>query len=273
MEKEKNIKNYSDMIISIGDLMHQFYNYKEEDFKSFTHEELIYCYDEVELVKEVSGEDIYTGAVLLVVDSKHKLKMYANPYAEILTEKPIENINDYKDMILNIDNFMQRFYNFPQNSFKECSHKDIQALLPDLIQTKNVTAKDILTGEKLLVKDKNGKVRSYENPLLSITLEQHLENIKNNETTEVIFVVDDDIDKALKEAFLKETVTEEQLNEMSTYELAESIKTLKKNHATKMARLVQKELYFRPDGKNGTKQKHKKLERIRKKERKEVNYD
>ena len=180
----------------------------------------------------------------------------------------IKKFKYYLQKQITIDEYLYMYYNFQKGSFSNLTHKDVKHNFPYIKRKKNedVTRENILKGEVLLVKDKDGIVLAYQNPFafedcenkdqnsdiektlekLSERLKMHEENCKGNDKVEVIVTVEDDID-ALQE------LTEEDLKKMNCYKLAKTKKQLEEQNARKLSRLVQKELYFRKKTEHGTK--------------------
>ncbi len=179
----------------------------------------------------------------------------------------IKNFKEYVFLHISIDDYLHMYYNFDKGSFLNMTHSDVNKLFPFIkrIYSKNITRENVLKGEVLLVRDSNNYVLAYQNPFVvkgnSISdnkdvgdeslFYEFLENCKDNDKVSIIFTVEDDIDE----------IVEDNFDDMNLYELCKKKKELVNSHDYKMARLVQKELYFRSHQEHGTKKsKIRKLE-------------
>ena len=195
-----------------------------------------------------------------------------------------KKFKEYKEMHISIDDYFHMYYNFPKGTFKNITHENIKKMFPfiKIIQNNIVTRENILKGEILLVKDDIHNIQAYQNPFINKKdkeiakeiikdnetkkeiieenpiIKQFEETIKNKkDKVSIIFTVEDDIDKT----------EDEILEEMNLYELKKAKKALINDHDYRMARLVQKELYFRSKQEHGTKKT--KIRKIKEREREE----
>ena len=194
----------------------------------------------------------------------------------------IKDFKYYFNEQITIDDYMHMYYNFKKGSFISLTHRDIKNYFPFIKRKKfeTVTRENILKGEILLVKDYKGEILAYQSPLvnekkeydnnlcrdnykeyLSINEEQlecYLNNIKDNQKLDIIIDLENNIEKLTE-------LTEENLEKMNCYQLAQLKKTLEKANNQKLNRLVQKELYFRKGTEHGNKKS--KIRKLIKKER------
>ena len=172
----------------------------------------------------------------------------------------IINFKNYIDEQITLDDFFHMYYNFEKGTFYGLTHKEVENNFTFVNRADNITRESILRGETLLVKDRKGEVLAYQNPFAAKDneeVDQYLNECKDNNKVCVIFTVSDDID----------VINEEDIENMSRYELSKERKKLVDNHEYRMARLVQKELYFRHKNESGTKKQ--KIRELEKKERRE----
>lgn len=167
----------------------------------------------------------------------------------------IKNFKQYIDEQITLDEYFVQYYNFPEGTFSTLSHKDIKHIMPLVKRKKSeeITRENILTGEILLVKDYKGTVLGYQNPFINNDVEEIMETQKENSKVHIIISVPDKIEE-------KEELKPEDL---SVYELEKLLKESKNHKEYKKARLVQKELFFRPETHDDTKRKKQSRTRIK----------
>ena len=204
----------------------------------------------------------------------------------------IKNFKEYTSLHISIDDYFHMYYNFTKGTFKNLTHDNIKKMFPfvKILPNSTITRENILKGEVLLVKDDMHTILAYKNPFTNKKQTKEAKEIikENEEKTKIekelitemtespfvkkfedcinkqkdgkvsiIFTVADDIDKT----------DDEILEEMNIYELRKAKKELLNDHDYKMARLVQKELYFRSKHEHVTKKS--KIRKIQKHEREE----
>ncbi len=184
----------------------------------------------------------------------------------------IRNLKNYIKKPISLDVFFNVYYNFPNGTFEELTHKDIAKLMP-LIQTfktSYITRENVLSGEAILVRDKKGVVLAYKNPFIFTNdYEQFLEFRKQN--SKISFeCFETDNEKSNYDIDVKE-LTDDDIKELTNYELYKIYKNAKIENNFKLAKKIKQELFFRPE--THQEHKHKSLERILKKEERMIEYD
>lgn len=173
-----------------------------------------------------------------------------------------KDLRCYPSLTLTISKFMSTFYNVKEKSLNSLSHDDLNEIFPNLIRVKSnsVVEENIIRGDVILVIDCNNNISGYINPYLD-NYEKHEKICKNNDKVHFIFTVDDDIDEL-------ESLSEEDLNSLSIYELEQLLKIAKKHQKLKEQKLVQKELYFDKENHSMKKEKQEKakIRELRKEE-------
>lgn len=164
-----------------------------------------------------------------------------------------KDLRCYPDFTLTISKFMSTFYNIKEKNLNRLSHDNLKEIFPALNQIKKefITEEDLVRGEVVLVIDCNNKVVGYLNPYV-YDYEYHEKICKNNDKIHFIFTVEDDIDEL-------ESLSEEELNNLSIYELEGLLKKAKQHQNLKEQRLVQKELYFDKENHSMKKEKQEKV--------------
>ena len=167
-----------------------------------------------------------------------------------------KDLRCYPDLTLTISKFMSTFYNIKEKNLNRLSHNDLKEIFPILEQAKKEysTEEDLVRGEVVLVIDCDNKGIGYYNPYV-YDYEHYEKTCHDNDNIHFIFTVDDDID-------VLESLSEEELNNLSIYELENLLKKAKKHQKLKEQRLVQKELYFDKENHSMKKEKQEKA-RIR----------
>ena len=170
----------------------------------------------------------------------------------------MKKLKKYEDLYITIDDYFHMYYNFNKGTFVDMTHSNVENMFPfvSFLDWNDVSREDILAGDVLLVKDSNNYIIAYGNPFAKEReferdthinspfleeLDSYLEDCKDNSKVSVIFTVEDDIDEDFD------------VDSMNKYELAKKKKELIFSHNYRMARLVQKELYFRSKRDHGTK--------------------
>lgn len=168
-----------------------------------------------------------------------------------------KDLRCYPNLTLTISKFMSTFYNIKEKNLNRLSHNDLKEIFPELrpVQKEFVTEENLVRGEVVLVIDCDNEITGYSNPY-AINYEKHEKACHDNDKVHFIFTVDDDIDEL-------ESLSEEDLNNLSVYELENLLKKAKKHQKLKEQRLVQKELYF---DKENHSMKREKQEKVRVKE-------
>jgi len=82
MTKRKNLNKYYDMTLTISKFMSNYYNIKSKELNKLTHEDLKEIFPELIGVSfsDITDESVFTGEVLLVVDSDNIILGYLNPF-------------------------------------------------------------------------------------------------------------------------------------------------------------------------------------------------
>lgn len=167
-----------------------------------------------------------------------------------------KDLRCYPDLTLTISKFMSTFYNIKEKNLNRLSHNDLKEIFPKLrpVQKEIVTEENLVRGEVVLVIDCDNEITGYSNPYVA-DYEKHEKTCYDNDKVHFIFTVNDDIDEL-------ESLSEEELNNLSIYELENLLKKAKKHQKLKEQRLVQKELYFDKENHSMKKEKQEKA-RIR----------
>lgn len=153
-----------------------------------------------------------------------------------------------KKYIINISKFLYVYYHIKSKDSYKLTHEQIKEMLDiSTMPNKCVNENDVLTGRTILVKDIEGTVRGYRNPLLH---EKETESIL--ECPDISFN-DDNI-----------TIKIDNIDSYSIHELEDLIKKCKKCHKDKTKNIIIKELHKRNNA--HVESKEKKLEKVRKKE-------
>ena len=163
--------------------------------------------------------------------------------------------NNYYDYpILTIAKFLGNYYNVEGIGLNKLTHNQIKEMFDlrsfpyDKINTNNV-----ISGKTLLVKDSEGIILGYKNPLLNKSDKDCMDAFQNN----TWLTVDNVVSK-------KVSLEDDTLQCYSDYELDELIKICKKGHDDQTKNLVIKEFHKRKHAENNLKEK--KLEKVRKRE-------
>lgn len=169
------------------------------------------------------------------------------------------NLMSYPNLVLTVSKFMANYYNITGSNLNKLTHNDLNQIFPflELAAPNELTKENLVTGDVILVIDEKYTILGYVNPFIH-TNEMIYEEQPENEVVDIIFEVDNDVD-------VLEEVTEETLENLNIYELEQLLKLCKANQDYKTRRLVQKELYFRPEN-HSSEKKTKKLEKVRIKE-------
>lgn len=181
-----------------------------------------------------------------------------------------KSLYKYTNLTLTISKFMANYYNVKTEKLSKTTHKkeietlsylnklthdDLVEIFPFLetVAPKEITEENITAGNVILVVDRKHRILGYTNPY---TKSNNIEEI--NETDPFLDVDTDNFEILNK-------INEEILKELNIYDLEQVLKLCKECKNYKIRKLVQKELYFRPENHSSDK-KIKKLERIRTKE-------
>lgn len=172
------------------------------------------------------------------------------------------NFKKYKFYTITIDEFFEEYFNFPKETFISLTHKDVKYHIPYVKRCKNSDIKegDILANNIILVKDKNGYILGYINPLVYMDYDSYTEMLETNS-----LVLQENIKKEEPENKEEEI----DLDLLSLYELRKLLSDYKKTNDNKMIRLISKYIYFKKESHDNRKQKTKKS-RIRQIEKDEI---
>ena len=152
------------------------------------------------------------------------------------------------NLIISMSKFLFIYYNFEGEVIHKLTHKQLNAILSiGNISNNKITMEDVLSGDVLLVRDSEGTVQGYKNPLID------KKDIINSEPVRVMLTFDED-----------HSINMEDITDYSDYELVELIKECKKMNNDKDKNTVIKELKRRDHEEHKTKEQ--KLEKIRKRE-------
>ena len=151
------------------------------------------------------------------------------------------------NLIISASKFLLIYHNIEGEGLNKLTHEQINEMFgASTVPFETVLTEDILTGKIILVKDGEGKIMCYENPLL--VKEDFEEKISS-----LIITFDKD-----------PVIDIRNINDYSDYELTELIKDCKKTKNDKDKNTIIKEL-----NKREGKEKHSKeraLEKVRKRE-------
>lgn len=82
MKKKNKFNKYHDLIISASKYMSNYYNIKDKNLNKLSHKDLKEIFPELISVNfgDITEEKVFTGEILLVIDSENIILGYINPY-------------------------------------------------------------------------------------------------------------------------------------------------------------------------------------------------
>ena len=174
-----------------------------------------------------------------------------------MTKISKKSLKYYKNEIITLDHYFSEFHNFPKGSFIKFTHKDVKNNFPFIktVRLSGITREEIFTGKVLLVKDCEGSIIPYINPITYSNVEKHIDECKANDKVEITFTASESTEEF--------DISEDDLESLSIYELKNLLKLYKDNNKLKNFRMVKKELYFNSDTHDN---RELKKEKIRKRE-------
>ena len=156
--------------------------------------------------------------------------------------------------IISIGKFLSHYYYIGCKNINKLTHNEFTTMFNlKFLSIFDIEMSEVISGEKVLVTDKNGLVLAFENPLI----------IKRNEDiSEEFYITNADITIFEEE---KESIDLENIdfNELTNYELDKLLEVCKEKNNEKAKNKVIKELKFRPESKPGMRHNLVEKQRIR----------
>lgn len=168
-----------------------------------------------------------------------------------MTLKEFERVQNYK---MSIGKFLSHYYYINGDNINKLTHYEFTTIF-DLkyISIFDIEMSEVISGETVLVYDKNGLILAFKNPLI----------IKRNDDISEEFYITNAIINMFEEE--KESIDLQNINisELTDYELDKLLEVCKERRNEKAKNRVIKELRFRPESKPGIRHNLIEKEKIR----------
>ncbi len=152
------------------------------------------------------------------------------------------------NLIISMSKFLYVYYNFEGDVFRKVTHNQINSMLNiGNISNDKIADEDISSGKVILVRDCEGTIQGYKNPLIN----------KKDFTDEEPLKIDVTFDE-------KPSIDIQNLSSYNNYELVGIIKECKKRNNDRNKNIVIKELHKRKELENNHKEEI--IEKVRKRE-------
>lgn len=130
MTKIKDLRSYPNMVLTINKFMTNYYNINGENLNKVTHSNLkeIFPFLNISSLEEQTEENITMGNIILVIDSKNKIKAYNNPYLN--TEEMDNNKKESKaELIFVVDDDVDILDKIDSEVLKELNIYELEKVL------------------------------------------------------------------------------------------------------------------------------------------------
>jgi hypothetical protein len=152
------------------------------------------------------------------------------------------------NLIISMSKFLYVYYNFEGDVFRKVTHNQINSMLSiGNISNDKIADEDISSGKVILVRDCEGTIQGYKNPLIN----------KKDFTDEEPLKIDVTFDE-------KPSIDIQNLSSYNNYELVGIIKECKKRNNDRNKNIVIKELHKRKELENNHKEEI--IEKVRRRE-------
>lgn len=168
-----------------------------------------------------------------------------------MTLKEFKKVENY---VITIGKFLSHYYYINGENINKLSHEEFTTILNiKPIPIDDVLLIEIITGEIVLVVDRNNYVLAFKNPLI----------IKQNEDVNNDFFITNASIDILEEATENIDLENINISELTDYELDKLLVRCKEVGNDRIKNQIIKELRFRPESKPGIKQNLMEKQRIR----------